>query len=98
MQKRLKSLDEGKAPQIVNKTSLDKAIRRNALKSKTYTHNKKVMRDMKNQNSQKAEQTNRLKKCFGLFKMILKFLFGVAIIIVALLLMVAISNFIIIVI
>ena len=50
MQKRLKSLDEGKAPQIVNKTSLDKAIRRNALKSKTYTHNKKVMRDMKNQN------------------------------------------------
>ena len=47
MQKRLKSLDEGKAPQIVNKTSLDKAIRRNALKSKTYTHNKKVMRDIK---------------------------------------------------
>lgn len=36
MQKRLKSLDEGKAPQIVNKASLDKAIRRNALKSKTY--------------------------------------------------------------
>lgn len=55
MQKRLKSLDEGKAPQIVNKTLLDKAIRRNALKSKTYTHNKKIMQDMKNQNSQKAE-------------------------------------------
>ena len=89
MQKRLKSLDEGKAPQIVNKTSLDKAIRRNALKSKTYTHNKKIMRDMKNQNSQKAEQT---KKCFGLFRMILKFLFGIAIIIIAIILLVAISN------
>ena len=91
MQKRLKSLDEGKAPQIVNKTSLDKAIRRNALKSKTYTH-KKVMRDMKNQNSQKAEQTNGLKKCFGFFRMILKFLFGIAIIIIAVILLVAISN------
>lgn len=92
MQKRLKSLDEGKAPQIVNKTSLDKAIRRNALKSKTYTHNKKVMRDMKNQNSQKAEQTNGLKKCFGFFRMILEFLFGIAIIIIAVILLVAISN------
>ena len=91
MQKRLKSLDEGKAPQIVNKTSLDKAIRRNALKSKTYTHNKKIMRDMKDQNSQKAGQTNGLKKCFG-FGMILKFLFGIAIIIVAIILLVAISN------
>lgn len=92
MQKRLKSLDEGKAPQIVNKTSLDKAIRKNALKSKTYTHNKNVMRDMKNQNSQKAEQDNRLKKCSSIFGMILKFLFGVAIIIIAIILLVAISN------
>lgn len=92
MQKRLKSLDEGKAPQIVNKTSLDKAIRRNALKSKTYTHNKNVMRDMKNQNSQKTEQTNGLKKCFGFFGMILKFSFDMAIIIIAIILLVAISN------
>lgn len=92
MQKRLKSLDEGKAPQIVNKTSLDKAIRRNALKSKTYTHNKNVMRDMKNQNSQKAEQDNRLKKYSSIFGMILKFLFGVTIIIIAIILLVAISN------
>ena len=50
------------------------------------------MRDMKNQNSQKAEQINGLKKCFGFFGMILKFLFGVAIIIVAIILLVAISN------
>lgn len=92
MQKRLKSLNEGKAPQIVNKTSLDKAIRRNALKSKTYIHNKKVMRNMKNQNLQKAEQTNKLKKCFGFFGMILKFIFGVAIIIIAIILLMAISN------
>ena len=92
MQKRLKSLNEGKAPQIVNKTSLDKAIRRNALKSKTYTHNKKVMRDMKNQNSQKTKQDNRLKKCSSIFGMILEFLFGVAIIIIAIILLVAISN------
>lgn len=92
MQKRLKSLDEGKAPQIVNKISLDKAIRRNALKSKTYTHNKKVMRNMKNQSSQKIEQDNGLKKCSSILELILKFLFGVAIIIVAIILLVAISN------
>lgn len=92
MQKRLKSLDEGKTPQIVNKTSLDKAIQRNALKSKTYAHNKKVMRDMKNQNSQKIEQANGLKKCSNIFEMILRFLFGVAIIIIAIILLVAISN------
>lgn len=92
MQKRLKSLDEGKTPQIVNKTSLDKAIQRNALKSKTYAHNKKVMRDMKNQNSQKIEQANELKKCSNIFEMILRFLFDVAIIIIAIILLVAISN------
>lgn len=90
MQKRLKSLDEGKAPQIINNIDLEKAIIRNSLKSKTYAHNKKIMRDMKNQNLQKAEQTNGLKKCFGLFRMILKFLFGVAIIIIAIILLMAI--------
>ena len=48
---------------------------------------------MKKQNSQKAE-TNQLdlKKCFGFFRMILKFLFGIAIIIIAVILLVAISN------
>ena len=92
MQKRLKSLDEGTAPQIINKTSLDKALRRNALKSKTYAHNKKIMRDMKNQDSQKTEQANGLKKCFGFFGMILKFLFGIAIIIIAVIFLAAISN------
>ena len=92
MQKRLKSLDEGTAPQIINKTSLDKALRRNALKSKTYAHNKKIMRDMKNQNSQKTEHTNGLKKCSSFFGIILKFLFGVAIIIVTIILLVAVSN------
>ena len=92
MQKRLKSLDEGKAPQIVNKTSLDKAIRRNAIKSKTYTHNKKIMRDMKNQNSQKAEQTNGLKKCFGFFQNDIEIFIGIAIIIIAVILLVTISN------
>ena len=50
------------------------------------------MRNMKNQNLQKAEQTNRLKKCFGFFGMILKFIFGVAIIIIAIILLMAISN------
>lgn len=92
MQKRLKSLDEGKAPQIVNKTSLDKAIQRNALKSKTYTHNKKVMRDMKNDNRQRKEQPSWIKICLNILKMIFKFLCGIAIIIVAIILLIAISN------
>ena len=92
MQKRLKSLDEGKAPQIVNKTSLDKAIRRNALKSKTYAHNKKVMRDMKNENLQKAEQSNAFKICLNILKLIFKFFCGIAVIIIAVILLVAISN------
>lgn len=47
MSKRLKSLDEGTAPQIVNNIDLEKAIIRNSLKSKTYAHNKKVMKDIK---------------------------------------------------
>ena len=81
-----------KRPNSEQNNQLDKAIRRNDLNHKTYTHNKKIMRDMKKQNSQKAEQTNGLKKCFGFFRMILKFLFGIAIIIIAVILLVAISN------
>ena len=89
MQKRLKSLDEGKAPQIVNKNSLDKALRRNALKSKTYAHNKKVMSDIKNRNLKESKQSSKVLKMFNL---ILRFLFGMIFIIIAIILLIAIFT------
>ena len=89
MQKRLKSLDEGKAPQIVNKTSLDKAIRRNALKSKTYAHNKKVMKDIK---KHKTETSAPVKKSMSIFQSILKSMFYIAVIIIAVIVLIAIST------
>lgn len=89
MQKRLKSLDEGKAPQIVNKTLLDKAIRRNTLKSKTYTHNKKVMKDVKKHN---IETSAPIKKSMSIFRFMLKSVFYIAVIIIAVILLIAIST------
>lgn len=89
MQKRLKSLDEGTAPQIINKTSLDKALRRNALKSKTYAHNKKVMSDIKNRNLKESKQSSKVLK---MFNSILRFLFGVIFIIIAIILLIAIFT------
>lgn len=42
MDKRLKSLDEGKDLKIISDEALDRAIKYNATKSKTAAHNQKV--------------------------------------------------------
>ena len=89
MQKRLKSLDEGKAPQIVNNIDLEKAIIRNSLKSKTYAHNKNVMKDIK---KHKTETSAPVKKSMSIFQSILKSMFYIAVIIIAVILLIAIST------
>lgn len=89
MPKRLKSLDEGTAPQIVNNIDLEKAIIRNSLKSKTYAHNKKVMKDIKKHNT---EASTPVKKSMSIFQFILKSVFYIAVIIIAVILLIAIST------
>ena len=90
MPKRLKSLDEGTAPQIVNNIDLKKAIIRNSLKSKTYAHNKKVRKeDIK---KHKTETSAPVKKSMSIFQSILKSMFYIAVIIIAVILLIAIST------
>lgn len=62
MSKRLKSLDEGKDLKIISDEALDRAIKYNATKSKTYAHNQKVLSEMKRQEPTKIPRKTQKHK------------------------------------
>ena len=87
MSKRLKSLDEGKDLKIISDEALDRAIKYNATKSKTAAHNQKVLSEMKRQEPTKTpkevKRTPEQRKDSDGFSETFGFIFHMAIIIIA---------------
>lgn len=87
MSKRLKSLDEGKDLKIISDEALDRAIKYNATKSKTAAHNQKVLSEMKRQEPNKTlsetKRTPEQRKDPDGFSETFGFIFHIAIITIA---------------
>lgn len=92
MPKRLKSLDEGPNIKMINDVTLNEAIHRNASKSKTYAHNKKVLNDLKGEGNKKVVPLHKPKKEPTVFELVLRNLCYISIIIIAVIFLISIAR------
>lgn len=92
MHKRLKGLEEGGNLEVIDKNTLDRAIQRKAIRSKTYEHNKTVMRELKKQSLKESKQVKNIVSFSKACNTVLRVLYQIAVIIIALILIIAIAH------
>lgn len=91
MNKRLKSLDEGNNIHIADEKAIERIIKKNATKSKTYQHNKEVYKKLEKQDSNIIPLVRKitfLERC----KRVIDTLFKIAIIFLALIILILIFS------
>lgn len=90
MTKRLKSIEEARNIHVMNERDLNKALKRNAKKSVTYNHNKKILK--KNKSSEKESKNYVFKNIIRFLQGTIKIFYYIAVIIIAIAIIVIVFH------
>lgn len=90
MTKRLKSIEEARNIHVMNERDLNKALKRNAKKSVTYNHNKRILK--KNKSSEKESKNHVFKNIIRFLQGTIKTFYYIAVILIAIAIIVIVFH------